>query len=381
MNMLRAFASTARLSAFFFGALLTLSACQKLDPTELVSGSKELPTQEINLGKVSYTSSLSEEEKAKVVATVDGQPVTQGELLEVAGSSLFRLRTEMANKEYMTLQRGLNELLEKRLLDKESQARGMEVQALLDADVYSKVPPPTDDELQGFFNQNRRRFGPDATFEQHAAELREVFTGRKREQAKGEYVQGLKAKAKVTLSLPYPETPTIAVSADDDPRMGSADAPVTIIEWSDFQCPYCKRNGDTLKEVKARYGDKVTVVFRDFPLPFHKEAPKASEAAECADEQGKFWEYHDKLFSNQQALDIGALKKNAEELQLDMGKFTTCLDSGKYKTEIDKDMAEGKVAGVTGTPATFINGKMFSGALPIDTYAAVIDAELTKLGR
>ncbi|MFM7204460.1 MAG: DsbA family protein [Myxococcota bacterium] len=381
MNMLRALSSSARLSALFFGALLTFSACQKLDPTEIVTGSKELPTQEINLGKVSYASSLSEEEKAKVVATVEGQPVTQGELLDSAGSALFRLRTELANKEYMTLRKGLDELIEKRLLEKESQSRGLEVNALLDADVYSKVTAPTDEELQGFFNQNRRRFGPDATFEQHAAELREVFSGRKREQAKAEYVQGLKTKSKVTVTLPYPEMPTVTVSADDDPRMGSADAPVTIIEWSDFQCPYCKRNGETLKEVKQRYGDKVSVVFRDFPLPFHKEAPKASEAAECADEQGKFWEFHDKLFSNQQALDVGSLKKNAEELQLDMAKFTACLDSGKYKSEIDKDMAEGKVAGVTGTPATFINGKMLSGALPIDTYAAIIDAELAKAGR
>lgn len=376
----------SRLRSVAVLSLLSVAAfvgCEKLDPAAVVTGNKSAASgtaasSEVNLGKVSYSGAMSEEEKALVVATVDGQSVTQQELFDAAGQGLFKLRTEMANKEYMTKRKGLEDLIEKRLLKKEAEARGMTEEALLKLEVDAKVQPPTDEELQNFFNQNRRRFPPEATFEQNRNQLAEVFQGRKADMARAEYLRSLKEKSKVEVFLPYPELPTVQVSVDDDPRLGPADAPVTIIEWSDFQCPYCEKNGAILKQVKEKYGDKVAIVFRDFPLPFHDKAPKAAMASECADDQGKFWEYHDKLFANQSALDVNGLKKAAEELSLDMAKFNACLDSEKYKAEVDKDMADGKVAGVTGTPASFINGKMVSGALPIETYSAIIDSELKK---
>jgi len=179
-----------------------------------------------------------------------------------------------------------------------------------------------------------------------------------------------------------PQQPSrIQVSADDDPVKGDKNAPVTIIEFSDFQCPYCGRFYlQTLPKIEENYikAGKVKFVYRDYPLSFHQFAQKAAEASECADEQGKFWEYHNKIFENQQLLSIENLKKWALDLGLDKNKFDTCLDLGKYEGETKKDFQDGAAAGVTGTPAFFINGILVEGAHPFETFKAIIEAELAK---
>ena len=176
-------------------------------------------------------------------------------------------------------------------------------------------------------------------------------------------------------------TPPIVVenvSVDDDPSWGPADAPVTIVEFSDFQCPYCARFvTQTLPQIKQTYEGKVRFVFRDFPLSqIHENAEKASEAAECANEQGKFWEYHDKLFSSQSALDVASLKSYASQLGLDTATFDQCLDSSKYAQEVQKDLQDGTSYGVDGTPAFFVNGLLVVGAQPFASFQEVIDAAL-----
>lgn len=171
-----------------------------------------------------------------------------------------------------------------------------------------------------------------------------------------------------------------APSADDDPVKGDEDAPVTIIEFSDFQCPFCARfYSETLPQLQSQYVDtgKVKLVFRDFPLTsIHPQAQKAHEASECADEQDKFWEYHDILFENQGSLDVASLKSYAADLRLDTNKFNTCLDSGKYAGEIRKDTADGAQAGVTGTPSFFVNGQQLVGAQPFSAFQQAIEAAL-----
>jgi protein-disulfide isomerase len=172
-----------------------------------------------------------------------------------------------------------------------------------------------------------------------------------------------------------------AVSADDDPVLGNKNAKVTLIEFSDFQCPFCKRlNDDAIQQIKKDYVEsgKVKLVFRDYPLGFHPEAQKAAEAAECADDQGKFWEYHDLLFANQALLSITNYKAWAKQLGLNEAQFNTCLDSGKYASEVQKDFADGQAAGVSGTPTVFINGIRLVGAQPYSAFKQVIDAELAK---
>lgn len=168
---------------------------------------------------------------------------------------------------------------------------------------------------------------------------------------------------------------------DDDAVKGDLDAPVTMVEWSDFECPFCGRfYSGAYKQIVSEYVDtgKVRFVYRDFPLSFHPQAQKAAEAAECAGEQGKFYEMHDLLFEKGVSGGVASFKTYASEIKLDTAKFNTCLDDGKMAAEVKKDMADGAAAGVTGTPGFIINGKLVSGAQPFEAFKAIIDAELAK---
>jgi len=178
-----------------------------------------------------------------------------------------------------------------------------------------------------------------------------------------------------------PEQQKVEASAGDIPFKGQKSAPITIIEFSDFQCPYCERfYTQTLPLIDENYikTGKVKLTFRNFPLSFHQYAQKAAEASECANEQNKFWEYHNKLFENQNSLDTDSLKKYASELGLDTGKFNSCLDTGKMKSVVQKDFDDGAKYGVSGTPAFFINGISIVGAQPYETFKQIIDQELNK---
>jgi protein-disulfide isomerase len=166
------------------------------------------------------------------------------------------------------------------------------------------------------------------------------------------------------------------VKVGDAPAKGPASAPVTVVAFSDFQCPFCSRAVPTVHQLETEYGGKVRIVFKQFPLPFHDKAHLAAEAALAANEQGKFWQMHDKLFANQQALDRASLEKYAQDLGLDMTKFKAALDSGKFKDKVDAEDREGAAVGVTGTPTFFINGTRVVGAQPIDAFKAIIDKEL-----
>src|SRR5438093_684274 len=191
-------------------------------------------------------------------------------------------------------------------------------------------------------------------------------------------LEELKQTHKTTVAL---RPPVIEVATAGRPeRGGGAKAPVTIIEFSDYQCPFCGRAESTVDEVMKHYGNKVRLVYRDFPLPMHAQARPASEAASCANAQGKFWEYHATLFANQTALGEDQLKEYAKNVGLDAAKFDQCLKDKPFKAAIDKDVADGEKVGVNGTPAFFINGRMLSGALPFDKFKEVIDEELTAKG-
>src|SRR3989338_2499977 len=169
------------------------------------------------------------------------------------------------------------------------------------------------------------------------------------------------------------------VSADDDPFRGGKDAKITIVEFSDYQCPYCVRAESVVEQIMETYGNKVKFVYRDFPLPGHQFAQKAAEASECADDQGKFWEYHDLLFENQQSLATSNLKQYAKDLGLNTEQFNSCLDSGKYTQEVRKDLNDGASYSVEGTPAFFVNGKPVVGAQPFSVFKEIIEEELKTI--
>jgi protein-disulfide isomerase len=180
---------------------------------------------------------------------------------------------------------------------------------------------------------------------------------------------------------PTPAPERVDVGVDDDSVRGNADAPVTIIEFSDYECPFCERFFvQTLPQIEKEYIDtgKVRFVYRDYPLSFHLNATAAAMAAECAGEQGKYWEYHDALFEHQDALDNASLKQHANDLGLDTASFNRCLDSGEMAEEVQKDFQEGMRLGIRGTPTFFINGQRLVGALPYQAFRQVIEQEINS---
>jgi len=204
------------------------------------------------------------------------------------------------------------------------------------------------------------------------------LTDQRRTQARDEIIGELRKKGPaVRVAL---EAPRLNVTIDpSNPSMGSAGAPVTLIEFSDYQCPYCQRVEPTLKRVLATYKDKVRFVWKDFPLTqIHPQAFKAGEAAHCAGDQGKYWELHDVLFGKQAELQPDDLKRHALTLGLDADMFNKCLDSSKYAERVRDGVAEGGQLGVNSTPTIFINGRRLSGAQPYEVFAQMIDEELSK---
>lgn len=195
-------------------------------------------------------------------------------------------------------------------------------------------------------------------------------------EARNRFMNSLREKTPVKILL---EPPRLTIADGDHPSLGPADAPITIVEFSDFQCPACGRAFSTMKRLTQQYQDKIRLVFRDFPLPMHPQAPKAAEAAACAKEQGKFWEMHDRMFTNQQRLAVADLKAVAAELGMDAAKFASCLDSGTYAMDWQNDLTEGRKYGVSATPTFFINGRMLSGAAAYQTFVNIVEEELQRV--
>ena len=191
------------------------------------------------------------------------------------------------------------------------------------------------------------------------------------------YLEELKKSYNLKITLPYPEVPRAEVSADDDPFLGPVDAPVTIIQFAEFECPYCGRGDAVMKEVREAYGDKVKIVYRDFPLDFHQRAIPAAVAANCAGVQNKFWEMHSILMNNQSQLQDADLLRVAKEVGIaDIPAWETCTKDPSQEAEVRKDQQDGAKAGVQGTPAFFVNGIFLNGAQPFSEFKAIIDREL-----
>ncbi len=316
---------------------------------------------------------------ADAVATIDGTPITAKELDEHIGPQMIQLERRQAGEKFELRQRALDNLVMKKLIEAEAARRGVSVDQLIKTEVEDKTPPPSFDELRAFYAQNQEKLRGQP-FEAVRPQLAPYLHQQKKQEALVAYVQGLGAAHKVDITLPPPELPRVNVAADG-PSRGPAGAPVTMVVFSDFQCPYCSKALPVIDEVARTYGDKVRIVFRDYPLPNHAQAPKAGEAGHCADEQGKFWELHDLMFQNQDKLRPEGLKELARRVPgLDAGRFDACLDGGKMAEKVKKNAQDGANAGVDGTPSFFINGQMVGGAQDVRVFKSLIDRELQRSG-
>ncbi len=302
------------------------------------------------------------------VATVDGQPIYDEDLASSVEGQLQPLR----NQEYEIKRKALDTLIEQKTLEAAAKKKGLTTEKLLDQEVNSKVPDPSDAQLEGYYVGLGRVTLPFADVKD---KLRDSYRQAKIRQAREDYLKTLRADSKVVVLL---SAPRVEVAYDPARLRGNPKAPVMIVEFSDYQCPYCHSVEPTVKELLTKYGDKVSLSYRDFPLTaIHSQALISAEASRCALEQGKFWEYHDQLFTASK-LEKDDLIGYARNLKLDEKQFDSCLTSEKYKGDIDKDTQEGRKAGVTGTPGFFINGLEISGAKPKDEFERVIDDELAR---
>lgn len=292
-----------------------------------------------------------------VVAIVGGRSVTLRQVETAVSLPLYVLETQR----HQLLLQAVQKQIDEELLQVEASHQGLTVPELIEHASQSEsiarmadLPAPV-----------KRVNGPG-----RQAPLEEQ--GRIRQAL----LVSLRRKTDIQITLPNPESPIVAVTADGDPRLGPDNAPVTIIEFSDFQCPFCQMSVGVLREVRRMYGDKISLVYRDFPGQNHPDAVPAAEAAHCAHEQGKFWEYHDLLFNRQTPNQSWNFLALAAELGLDAEAFKSCVNSSRFRPQIHKDIQDGLRLGLTSTPTFFINGRPLIGFQPIAAFQDLIDESL-----
>jgi protein-disulfide isomerase len=301
-----------------------------------------------------------------VVATIGGQPLKAAAINERLKPIIYNIRSEAYELTKQQADQMVNNLL---LLD-EARRRNVGPEQIVRSEVSDKVRPPTEAEVAKFYEENKARIT--GSLNDVRNQLATYLQEQERNRLEGELSARLRKNANIQWLITEPPLPVQNISVDDDPARGPANAPVTIVEFTDFQCPACAAMHPVLEEVLKSYGDKVRFVVRDFPLNRHEHARKAAEAANAANAQGKFFEYAALLFKRQQALDIPSLKKYASELGLDRARFDAALDRGTYAAEVKHDLEDGELYGVEVTPTIFINGVQLQ-TLSAEGLRAAID--------
>ncbi len=316
---------------------------------------------------------LSAQDPQKPLAVVEGQPIYEQDLMSVAGPSLLDLRKQ----EYKAKSDALDKVIRMKLVEAEAKKRGLTADELLKQEVDSKVADPSDDEAKGFYLAQRSQ--TTLPFDQVKPQVKQLLKASEIQQAREKYLDSLRDKADVSILL---QPPSVQMGYDPARVRGDAKAPITIVEFSDFQCPFCKKVQGALNDVMARYPGRVKLAYRDFPMrTLHTNAQIAAEAGRCAGEQGKFWEFHDAMFADQAKLNEPGLLETAHSLGMDGESFRSCLTGDKFKAQIEQDVQDGTRAGVSGTPGFFINGVFVNGAQPEAEFEKVIESELAAIGR
>jgi protein-disulfide isomerase len=249
------------------------------------------------------------------------------------------------------------------------------VDALVAEEVTAKVAPVTEADVAAFVTANRHRIQGDPAA--LTPQIRGYLETQRETERRAAFVEGLRAAARVDVRLTPPPVFRAKVASEGFPTRGPASAPITIVEFSDFHCPYCRAVQPTLNQVMAKYPGKIRLVYRHFPLDsLHPQARRAAEASWCAAEQDKFWQFHDRIYASGPDASEETLKRLAGEAGLDTAKFSSCVASGRAAAAIEKDVEEGERHGVSGTPGFFVNGRSLSGNMPLDAFVRVIDEEL-----
>ncbi len=308
-----------------------------------------------------------------VVAKVGEEIITADELDTALGAGLARLEQQV----YDMRRQQLEAMIAQRLLVREAARQGVTLEALLAREVAEKVEPVTDADVDAFFEANKARLPNQPNIKD---QIRAYLAEQREMTIRDALVDRLRAATPVETLLPRPAIRRASVDIDGAPSRGPADAPVTLIEFTDFHCPFCRQVQPTLTRLLERYGDRVRHVFKDLPLDgLHPNARRAAEAARCAQDQGRFWEYRERLFASGTDVADATLTSIAQQLGLDVTSFGACLADGRHRAAIQRDVDEATRLGANGTPAFFINGRMLSGAQPFEAFVQVIDEELAEV--
>ncbi|HSB11576.1 MAG TPA: thioredoxin domain-containing protein [Blastocatellia bacterium] len=299
----------------------------------------------------SATPPETDADRARVFAIVNAKRITSGDVED----SLKAIVASVQEQIYSLRKDELDAKINNTLLDQEAQKKGVTAPALYQTEIAPRMKPVTDEEARKFYDENKSRMT--GTFEQRQAQIIEYLQNSRRTAAEKAFAEDLRKGATLQVFLKPPDPPVFNIPIDDRPWRGGASAPVTIVEFTDYECPSCGATQPVLEEIVKEFGDKVKLVARNYPLDQHKHAFKAAEAAESAREQGKYWEYVAILFKNQNALEVEKLKEYADQLGLDRGRFDAALDSGKFADKVRRDLSEGDKVGVDSTPTVFINGR------------------------
>lgn len=307
-----------------------------------------------------------------VLATVNGSAITDADVRARAGGELARLEAQV----YELRRAQLDTIIAERLIDAEAARRGVTRQALEAEEVTAKVAPVTEEELGDFITANRARIRGDvATLR---PQIRAFLETRKGEERRAAFVDALRDAAQVEVMLPEPDVFRATLDLEGAPVRGAQEAPVTIVEFSDFHCPFCRSVQPTLTELLKRYDGKVRLVYKHLPLDtLHPQARRASQAAWCAGEQGKFWEFHDAVYaSGSSDASDASMSALANQVSLDTPSFMSCLTGSASADVVERDVQQGTALGLTGTPGFFINGREINGAQPLDAFVRIIEEEL-----
>jgi protein-disulfide isomerase len=310
------------------------------------------------------------DDDSAVFATVGGHQITKKDVDDaimrgVSPAQLYDLRKQ-----------SLDKLVNDYLVDQAAKKAGVSREQYLAAQGdQSKV---TDADARKFYDDHKAEIEAQTkgqTFDQLKGRIIAMLERTRARKNADDLMAKLRSASKVNVML---APPRFKVDSDNQPWTGGKDATVTVVEFSDFQCPYCRAAEPGVKAVRDKYGDRVKLVYEDFPLGFHEHAMDAARAARCAGEQDKFWQYHDALFQDQSKLAVADLKAKAAKLGLDNKKFAACFDKQEPDAAIKADQARGQALGVSGTPTFFVNGRELTGAQSADKFGAVIDEELAK---
>jgi protein-disulfide isomerase len=307
-----------------------------------------------------------------VVARIGDEVITAAEMESMVGPSLVQLRQQI----YDTSVAELNQQIFERLVVAKATAAGITRDEYLKQNVDAKMTPPDEGEIVKIMSMYRNRLAADD------AQAREQVVQALQQQQKAQLLDALRKEmfeeSGVVILL---EPPRVEVAvAEGTPSRGPASAPIVLVEYTDYQCPYCARAQPTIAAVMERYDGQIRHVFKNLPLPMHAQAQLAAEAALCAQDQGLFWEFHDWLFDNQRTMNRDSMITQAGAMNMDVDLFTACIDRGTYQEKVDADMREARGFGITGTPGFMINGRVLTGAQPPEAFEAIIDEELTRKG-